>query len=176
MFDIDTLPDIYETMIDRPAILYDTLANFSSILRKNSSVYCSFFIHQLNYTEEECAEIFNHTEIQFSQVRFFTDCSTKKMIKEKIFSATSETRSNRRWTVLCRDNTLIQRNFAHHCFVELINMFCFLSIRFLISFARWNLVKNAIWSMMIRWIPLSSIVIFSSNRVFLRLKWFKWPY
>ena len=70
MIDIDSLPEMYETMIDRPAIVYDTLANFTSIISKNLTIYCSFFMTQLNYTREQCEEMLNNTHIQFSQVRF----------------------------------------------------------------------------------------------------------
>ena len=71
MFDIDSLPEMYETMIDRPAILYDTLANFSSIWTQNSSALCSFLVTQLNYTREQCDELFNNSQLQYSQVEQF---------------------------------------------------------------------------------------------------------
>jgi hypothetical protein len=69
MFDVDSLPDMYETMIDRPAYVYDSLANLTYTLTKNVTKFCSFFVNQLNYTYEQCEHIFNNTIIDINQVR-----------------------------------------------------------------------------------------------------------
>lgn len=68
MFDIDSLPDIYETMIDRPAFIYDSFSNLTYSLTKNMTQFCSFFVRRLNYTSEQCAEMFNHTTVDSNQV------------------------------------------------------------------------------------------------------------
>ncbi len=69
MFDIDSLPDMYETMIDRPAFVYDSIANITYSFTKNLTTFCLFFVNQLNYTSEECQLLFNNTVIDISQVR-----------------------------------------------------------------------------------------------------------
>jgi hypothetical protein len=68
MFDVDSLPDMYETMIDRPAFIYDSLANLTYVLTKNITKFCKFFVKKLNYTYEQCEVIFNNTMINISQV------------------------------------------------------------------------------------------------------------
>ena len=68
MFDIDSLPDIYETMIDRPAFIYDSLSNITYSLTKNLTNFCSFFVHRLNYTSEQCKDMFNRTTMDSNQV------------------------------------------------------------------------------------------------------------
>jgi hypothetical protein len=69
MLDVDSLPDMYETMIDRPALIYDSLSNLTYSFTKNITTICSFFVNELNYTYEQCEEIFNHTIINTNQVR-----------------------------------------------------------------------------------------------------------
>ena len=69
MFDIDSLPEMYETMIDRPAFIYDSISNMTYTITKNISRICFFLVHQLNYTNEQCQEIFNQTTINIDQVR-----------------------------------------------------------------------------------------------------------
>jgi len=69
MFDIDSLPDMYETMIDRPAFIYDSLENLTYSFTKNLTTFCLFFVNQLNYTSEECQLLFNNTVIDINQVR-----------------------------------------------------------------------------------------------------------
>jgi hypothetical protein len=69
MFDVDSLPDMYETMIDRPAFIYDSLSNVTYRLTKNLTKICSFFVQRLNYTYQQCEEIFNHTVVNADQVR-----------------------------------------------------------------------------------------------------------
>lgn len=71
MFDIDSLPDMYETMIDRPAFIYDSISNLTYILSKNMTKFCSFFVNQLNYTYEQCQDILNNTAIDINQVRIY---------------------------------------------------------------------------------------------------------
>lgn len=70
MFDVDSLPDMYETMIDQPALIYDSFANFSTIIVKNLTSFCSFLANELNYTEQGCFELFNNTMIDLNQVSF----------------------------------------------------------------------------------------------------------
>lgn len=69
LFAIDSLPDMYETLIDRPAFVYDSLSNLTFSLTKNITSLCIFFVTQLNYTREECESIFNNTYINSDQVR-----------------------------------------------------------------------------------------------------------
>ncbi len=69
MFDIDSLPDMYETMIDRPALIYDSLSNVTYTLTKNLTEICSFLVNRLNYTYDQCEQIFNNTFIDANQVR-----------------------------------------------------------------------------------------------------------
>ena len=69
MFDVDSLPEMYETMIDRPALIFDSISNVTYTITKNLTKTCSFFVQRLNYTYEECEEIFNHTVINIDQVR-----------------------------------------------------------------------------------------------------------
>ncbi len=85
MFDIDSLPDIYETMIDRPALIYDSLSNITYTLSKNLTKICSFFVHRLNYTYEQCEQIFNNTVINADQVRMIR-IKVETMICIYIFS------------------------------------------------------------------------------------------
>ncbi|UJR38397.1 hypothetical protein I4U23_031066 [Adineta vaga] len=68
MVDIDALPDIYETMIDRPALVFDSLQNLSSLFTKNLTRICSFFVTQLNFTEDECHLLFNSTTINLNNI------------------------------------------------------------------------------------------------------------
>ncbi|CAF1349808.1 unnamed protein product [Adineta steineri] len=68
MFDVDSLPDMYETMIDRPAFIYDSVANLTYAFTKNLTTICSFFVNQLNYTYQQCELIFNNTNINITQV------------------------------------------------------------------------------------------------------------
>ncbi|CAF3991769.1 unnamed protein product, partial [Rotaria sp. Silwood1] len=67
MFDIDSLPDMYETLIDRPTFVYDSLSNLTYSFTKNLTIICSFFVIQLNYTNEECEHLLNHTAIAVNQ-------------------------------------------------------------------------------------------------------------
>jgi hypothetical protein len=69
MFDIDSLADMYETMIDRGAFVYDSLSNLTYSLTKNFTSFCSFFINQLNYTYEQCEYLINNTIINMNQIR-----------------------------------------------------------------------------------------------------------
>ncbi|CAF3675437.1 unnamed protein product [Rotaria socialis] len=69
MFDIDSLPDMYETLIDRPAFVYDSLSNLTFSFTKNLTKICSFFIMELNYSKEECELIFNKTVINTNQIQ-----------------------------------------------------------------------------------------------------------
>jgi hypothetical protein len=69
MFDVDSLPNMYETMIDRPAMVYDSISNVTYILTKNLTAFCGFFVNQFNYTLEQCQETFNNTAIDIHQVR-----------------------------------------------------------------------------------------------------------
>ena len=72
MFDIDSLPEIYETMIDRPALIYDSLSNAaSSFVSHNLTIFCSFFIEQWNWTREPCTDLSNHSIINLNQVCSF---------------------------------------------------------------------------------------------------------
>ena len=71
MFDVDSLPNMYETMIDRPAFIYDSISNLTYTLTKNLTGFCSFFIHELNFTIEQCQETFNNTVIDINQVRIY---------------------------------------------------------------------------------------------------------
>ncbi|CAF3803987.1 unnamed protein product [Rotaria sordida] len=68
MFDIDSLPDMYETLIDRPAFVYDCLSNLTYSLTKNFTTFCSFLTTQLNYTNEECEYLLNNTVIDVKQI------------------------------------------------------------------------------------------------------------
>jgi regulatory protein YycH of two-component signal transduction system YycFG len=69
MSDVDSLPDMYETMIDRPAFIYDSLSDLTYSFTKNIPTISLFFVNELNYTYEQCEEIFNHTIINTIQVR-----------------------------------------------------------------------------------------------------------
>ncbi|CAF4637163.1 unnamed protein product [Rotaria sp. Silwood1] len=70
MFDIDSLPDMYETLIDRPTFVYDSLSNLTYSFTKNLTIICSFFVIQLNYTNEECEHLLNHTAIAVNQIPY----------------------------------------------------------------------------------------------------------
>lgn len=76
MLDIDSLPDMYETMIDRPAFIYDSFSNLSYSFTKNLTTICTFFVQQLNYTYEECELLFNNTSVDINHVR-------KKSVRKK---------------------------------------------------------------------------------------------
>jgi hypothetical protein len=69
MIDIDSLPDMYETMIDRPAFIYDSLANLTYTLTKNLTTFCAFFHEQFNYTLDQCEQIIDHSVFDIRQVR-----------------------------------------------------------------------------------------------------------
>ena len=99
MFDIDSLPDIYETMIDRPAFVYDSLFNVTSLFTRNLTKFCQFFVQRLNYTFEQCEDIFNHTAIDTNQVWR----NRIEMIKDDlyVFSAKKKKRFNRSRFLLC---------------------------------------------------------------------------
>ena len=47
------------------------ISNLTYTLTKNLTRFCSFFIHELNYTIEQCEEIFNNTVIDINQVRIY---------------------------------------------------------------------------------------------------------
>ncbi|CAF4380114.1 unnamed protein product [Rotaria sp. Silwood2] len=68
MFDIDSLPDMYETLIDRPAFVYDSLSNLTFSFTKNLTTLCLFFVTQLNYTNEECEHLLNNSVINVHQI------------------------------------------------------------------------------------------------------------
>lgn len=68
ILDIDSLPDMYETLIDRPAFVYSSLSNITYTFTKNLTIYCSFLITQLNYTNEECELLLNNTAMNVNQV------------------------------------------------------------------------------------------------------------
>ena len=93
MFDIDSLPDMYETMIDRPALIYDSLSNLTHLLTKNLTMICSFFTNQLNYTYQQCETFFNNTVINLNQVRKKHKIENDNM---NIFSAKEKKRFNSR--------------------------------------------------------------------------------
>ncbi|CAF0992599.1 unnamed protein product, partial [Didymodactylos carnosus] len=59
--DIDSLPDIYETMIDRPAFIYDTLSNLTSHIFQNLSIFYPFLTEQLNYSLTDAQSLISLT-------------------------------------------------------------------------------------------------------------------
>jgi hypothetical protein len=59
---------MYETMIDRPALVYDTLASLASTIANNISLLCPFLVEQLNYTDEQCRALSNASLVLFNQV------------------------------------------------------------------------------------------------------------
>ena len=98
---------MYETMIDRPALVYDSLSNLTSSITKNFTLYCSFFVQQLNYTPEQCESLAANTIIDLSQVR--TDERNERTDPKGTtpidlsFSVKEEKRYNRRCP-FCFDN------------------------------------------------------------------------
>ena len=69
MNDIDSLPDLYETLIDGPAFIYDSFSNLNHSLIKNQTLFCLFFIEQFNSTNEQCEHLLNYSIMNNRQVR-----------------------------------------------------------------------------------------------------------
>ena len=71
MFDVDSIPEMYETMIDRPAFIFDSLNNLTYSFTKNTTRICSFLVEQLNYTIEQCHNILSNSHLDGNHV---SDC------------------------------------------------------------------------------------------------------
>ncbi|CAF5132707.1 unnamed protein product, partial [Rotaria sp. Silwood1] len=59
---------MYKTLIDRPTFIYDRLSNLIYSFTKHLTIFCSFFMTQLNYTNDECEHLLNNIVIDFNQI------------------------------------------------------------------------------------------------------------
>ena len=102
MFDIDSLPEIYETMIDRPALIYESLSNVtSSLVSHNLTVFCSFFIEQWNWTREQCCQLSNHSIINLNQV-----CSLASLQQRRVLPSRFDISPFRSMTMINEGNAI----------------------------------------------------------------------
>lgn len=133
MYDIDSLPDMYETMIDRPAFIYDSISNITLSMTKNLTKFCSFFINQLNYTNEQCQEIFNNTVIDINQVRINRRNLFLFYLYEYIYFQQRKKRDlkvGEDFAVIRMRNNHFLNPLNNEYFLLLFNLFCFLFLFF----------------------------------------------